>query len=162
MSGTLYLYISSNLGIPAGTSRNFVLLLRPFPNIGHISQVPPELFRLDHSIPTGPTLLQVGGKAMHELDYSSRSLMQLCKTRHPVLLHPARVPDSIRTATLRAAYDSPGVTDLSGILGSARRYLQWGRFHRSGALLHGHMHGLPLEKEISLVPLFLCTQPSFG
>jgi len=23
------------------------------------------------------------------------------------------------------------------------------------------MHGLPLEKEISLVPLFLCTQPSF-
>jgi len=26
-------------------------------------------------------LLQVGGKAMHELDYSSRSLMQLCKTR---------------------------------------------------------------------------------
>jgi len=71
---------------------------------------------------------------MHELDYSSRSLMQLCKTRHPVLLHPARVPDSIRTATLRAAYDSPGVTDLSGILGSARRYLQWGRFHRSGAV----------------------------
>jgi hypothetical protein len=41
---------------------------------------------------------------MHELDYSSRSLMQLCKTRHPVLLHPARVPDSIRTATLRAAW----------------------------------------------------------
>jgi len=26
-------------------------------------------------------VLQVGGKAMHELDYSSRSLMQLCKTR---------------------------------------------------------------------------------
>jgi len=23
----------------------------------------------------------LGGKAMHELDYSSRSLMQLCKTR---------------------------------------------------------------------------------
>jgi len=30
-----------------------------------------------------------------------------------VLLHPARVPDSIRTATLRAAYDSPGVTKTS-------------------------------------------------
>ena len=29
-------------------------------------------------------------------------------------------------------------------------------------IVHGHMHGLPLEKEISLVPLFLCTQPSFG
>jgi len=29
-------------------------------------------------------VLQVGGKAMHELDYSSRSLMQLCKTRHPL------------------------------------------------------------------------------
>jgi len=29
-------------------------------------------------------LLQVGGKAMHELDYSSRSLMQLCTTRHPL------------------------------------------------------------------------------
>ncbi len=51
----------------------------------------------------------MGGKAMHELDYSSRSLMQLCTTRHP-LLHPARIPDSIRTATLRAAYGSPGVT----------------------------------------------------
>ena len=49
-------------------------------------------------------MLQVGGKAMHELDYSSRSLMQLAP------LHPARVPDSIRIATLRAAYDSPGVT----------------------------------------------------
>jgi len=24
-----------------------------------------------------------------------------------------------------------------------------------------HMHGLPLEKDISLVPLFLCTQPYF-
>ena len=48
-------------------------------------------------------VLQVGGKAMHELDYSSRSLMQLCTTRHP-LLHPARIPDSIRTATLRAAW----------------------------------------------------------
>jgi len=29
-------------------------------------------------------VLQVGGKAMHELDYSSRSLMQLCTTRHPL------------------------------------------------------------------------------
>ncbi len=44
---------------------------------------------------------------MHELDYSSRSLMQLSSS---ALLHPARVPDSIRAATLRAAYDSPGVT----------------------------------------------------
>jgi len=33
-------------------------------------------------------LLQVGGKAMHELDYSSRSLMQLCKTRHPLCSIP--------------------------------------------------------------------------
>ncbi len=49
MSGTLYLYISSNLGIPAGTSRNFVLLPRPVPKTGHISHVPPELFRLNHS-----------------------------------------------------------------------------------------------------------------
>ncbi len=34
------------------------------------------------------SLLQVGGKAMHELDYSSRSLMQLCKTRHPLCSIP--------------------------------------------------------------------------
>jgi len=48
MSGIPYLYISSNLGDPAGTSRNFVLLPRPFPNTGHILHVPPELF-LNHS-----------------------------------------------------------------------------------------------------------------
>ena len=51
---------------------------------------------------------------MHELDYSSRSLMQLA------LLHPARVPDSIRAATLRAAYDSPGVTKI-GLFGQNTR-----------------------------------------
>jgi len=39
----------------------------------------------------------VGGKAMHELDYSSGNSVQ-------------RVIRSARTATLRAAYDSPGVT----------------------------------------------------
>jgi len=33
-------------------------------------------------------MLQVGGKAMHELDYSSRSLMQFCKTRHPLCSMP--------------------------------------------------------------------------
>jgi len=49
MSGTLYLYISSNLGEPTETSRNFVLLPRPVPKTGHISHVPPELFRLNHS-----------------------------------------------------------------------------------------------------------------
>jgi len=54
--------------------------------------------------PTYSEVLQVGGKAMHELDYSSRSLAS------SALLHPARVPDSIRAAALRAAYDSPGVT----------------------------------------------------
>jgi len=42
----------------------------------------------------------------------SRSLMQL---------HPARVPDSIRIATLRAAYDSPGVTDVSAETPTWRR-----------------------------------------
>ncbi len=47
---------------------------------------------------------------MHELDYSSRNLM--C-TASSALLHPARVPDSIRIATLRAAYDSPGVTAVA-------------------------------------------------
>jgi len=61
----------------------------------------------DDDAPRASCLLQVGGKAMHELDYSSRNLM--C-TASSALLHPARVPDSIRTATLRAAYDSPGVT----------------------------------------------------
>ncbi len=30
-----------------------------------------------------------------------------------VLVHPVRVPDSIRIATLRAAYESPGVTLLA-------------------------------------------------
>jgi len=29
--------------------------------------------------------------------------------------------------------------------------------HTQHALWHSHMHGLPLEKEISLVPLFLPT-----
>jgi len=38
--------------------------------------------------PPNFNLLQVGGKAMHELDYSSRSLMQLCKTRHPLCSIP--------------------------------------------------------------------------
>jgi len=36
--------------------------------------------------PSSPRIVTSGcGKAMHELDYSysSRSLMQLCKTRHP-------------------------------------------------------------------------------
>jgi len=32
--------------------------------------------------------------------------------RHP-LLHPLRLPDSIRTAALGVAYDSPGLTDLT-------------------------------------------------
>jgi len=38
-----------------------------------------------------------------------------------VLVHPARVPDSIRIATLRAAYDSPGVTRSSSNCHRARR-----------------------------------------
>ncbi len=42
---------------------------------------------------------------MHELDYSSRSLMQLCKTRHPF----CSIPRGYLIASallLRAAYDS--------------------------------------------------------
>ncbi len=62
-----------------------------------------------------------------QVAYSSRSLMQLCTTRHPYnrVLHPVRVPDSIRTATLRAAYDSPGVTRL-------RRVCSWHRTQCGG------------------------------
>ena len=42
MSGTLYFYISGNLGEPAGTLRNFIPLPRPLPNVSQISHVPPE------------------------------------------------------------------------------------------------------------------------
>jgi len=44
----------------------------------------------------------------------------LCNYASSALLHPARVPDSIRAATLRAAYDSPGVTEM-GLLDSRAR-----------------------------------------
>ncbi len=56
----------------------------------------------DNSETEDPLVLQVGGKAMHEL----RSLMQLCTTRHPLW----SIPRGYLIATLRAAYDSPGVT----------------------------------------------------
>ncbi len=71
------------------------------------------MLNVDRFSPPTFNLLQVGGKAMHELDYSSRSLMQLSSS---ALLHPARVPDSIRAATLRAAYDSPGVTSTKVVV----------------------------------------------
>ena len=45
------------------------------------------------------------------------------------LLHPARVPDSIRAATLRAAYDSPGVTNMSRSCGSDRVQSSHGSHH---------------------------------
>jgi len=52
----------------------------------------------------GLYLLHVGGNdAAAVLYYNASS----------VLVHPVRVPDSIRIATLRAAYESPGVTLLA-------------------------------------------------
>jgi len=54
----------------------------------------------------GLYLLHVGGKAMQPRSYNSYNASS-------VLVHPVRVPDSIRIATLRAAYESPGVTLLA-------------------------------------------------
>ena len=79
-------------------------------------------------------MLQVGGKAMHELDYSSRSLMQLCKTRHPF----CSIPRGYLIASallLRAAYDSPGVTCLDV------RSPHVGVFRRKCAVTQGILRG---------------------
>jgi len=71
---------------------------------------------------------------MHELDYSSRSLMQLCKTRHPF----CSIPRGYLIASallLRAAYDSPGVTCLDV------RSPHVGVFRRKCAVTQGILRG---------------------
>ncbi len=67
----------------------------------------------DNSETEDPLVLQVGGKAMHELDYSSRSLMQ-----DNALVHPARVPDSYPESSLRLSRrNTPPRGQASGLGG---------------------------------------------
>ncbi len=139
MSGTLYLYISSNLGKPAGTSPNFVLLPRPSRNTGHISHLAPELFLLDQS--RFRQVRRVGHSWFHSVwgTIGESQLTSGCFGVQCVhCLRELATLCSPKCGSLHLTWWSQFEGGRKRGIGNIRRYRQWWRFPQIRAQTRWH------------------------